>query len=842
MADTDEPETPQTEEKRKVDAEDLKTPEAGERKKADKDTKSPSSSGSRSRRSPHSSRSSPRSGHPRARRGGDRRKERGDDREHRSGGHRYRSSGERRERRHSDRKDDEKSPRSERRRSGHKEDHKSHRSERRHSERKEDDKSQISERDRDVEAKRRGRRNDSTPATPGASSVTDSASLGTPRRTASAASTSGLPPAPLTKEERMANRTREEQEAKRRAKEGRKSGSGRSRPGTASVGNRDQEAKRRAKEERSRGSATPGAQMASSRGDDAIREKQKMQGRPGASSSKAADNKKSLENVKLEYDGGKSSEPAKTDAPEATIGEDGEVAVEAVAIDEEAEENERMRVLEDQNRALADRMEQMMAPVPNNQDEEQRIEAEKEERKRERKLIEERAKKKKQKNICMFILLLLIAGGGTAAYFLTKSDDAAVTPADVSEDIMDVAAPVIESQTPTLHVSQGPSISPTIDTYDAPSLEDCIRISSGLPVQGQENLNTSPFRMEFDVTIKDPNLSTDTWVPSLKKGFDEILIPALAGCPISTNRRLGESEEHHPQSRLRKVMSTSLEEEQQRELQEVESPIRYAIANANSNIDPDKDVTEDCEIKRTGCSNVKVVMEIFLKGVERPFDIITLIAQTLRSLQELEDAGNRRLENDPEQRHHRKLLFGILGLDPAIFDSIGYRGIQGMDPTTSPSVSPSQAPSMVPSIVPSGVPSVSPSNGPSQSLSAGPTETPSMKPTPGPTPPPTPGPTAPPTPPPTPGPTAPPTPPPTPGPTPPPTPGPTPEPTPATVLAPTAPAPTYVAPTYVAPTYVAPSPTVGSSSCPGFTGMNELISKEPITIAGRLTILMYFFL
>ncbi|CAJ1967124.1 unnamed protein product [Cylindrotheca closterium] len=797
MADT--PETLQTEEKKKVDdaPKTPKTPEAGERSKSDRH-KSPRSSGSRSSR-PHV----PRSGSHRERRGGDR-KDRDRDREHRSGDrdrHHHRSGG--RSRSDGKLKDDDKSHRSDRHRSDrHRSDRdkgdKDHRSRSRTAgvEGKEaDDKDKqarterrISDRERDAEAKRRGRREGASPAAPGASSVADSSASKRP-----SGGGSSLPAAPLTKEERMSRRTQDEQEAKRRAKEGRTSSSGRSRPGSvadsaASRGSRDQEAKRRAKEERSGGRIAPGAQMADSRGDDDLKRKQKIQGRPGASTSRAADNKKNLQNVKLDYENNAPAEPAaepKADnTPEAAIGEDGEVAVEAVAIDEEAEENERMRTLEEQNRALADRMEQMIAPVANNhnQAEERRVAAQKEAEEHERKRLENLRKKKKQRNVCILIFLFIAAAGGVAGYFLSQSEDAAaVVPASIPRE-QNTTAPTapstIQTPAPTMVVAtEGPSSSPTIDTYDPPSIEDCVRIGSGLPVQGQEDLDTSPFRMEFDITIKDPILLTETWVPAFKRGVDQILIPALAGCPISTTRRGLVAQT----AGLRKKQSTTTTLEQEtvtetslRALQTVDSQIRYVIANANSQINPARDVSADCEIKRNGCNNVKVVMELFLKGEERGFDVITLIAQVLQSLEELDrNAGNRQLTLDnetEEQRHHRKLFVNIFKLNPEIFGDIEFRQTVGLDPTTSPSLSPTQVPSIAPSAKPTMVPSLAPTGVPTKKPSPGPT----VPPTPGPTVPPTPGPTEQPTPNPTPGPTeqA------TPEPTPRPTPGPTREPTP----------------------------------------------------------------
>lgn len=87
-------------------------------------------------------------------------------------------------------------------------------------------------------------------------------------------------------------------------------------------------------------------------------------------------------------------------------------------------------------------------------------------------------------------------------------------------------------------------------------------------------------------------------------------------------------------------------------LQEVDSVIRYVIANANATIKPSAHVTDNCEIQRDGCKNVMVIMELFLKGEEKSFDIIKLIAQVMQALMDLERSnGNRQLSViDEEER------------------------------------------------------------------------------------------------------------------------------------------------------------------------------------------------
>ncbi|CAJ1967126.1 unnamed protein product [Cylindrotheca closterium] len=589
----------------------------------------------------------------------------------------------------------------------------------------------------------------------------------------------------LTKEERMSRRAREEQDAKRRAKEGR-SVHDRSRNAacTATRESRDRDAKRRTQEGRSRGPAAPGVMSSSNRDPTEVRRKNKQQRHNGASRSHSAHHAKSLD-----------SEPSKTVEPVATaaMGDDGKVAVEATAIDEEAEEIERMKALQEQNRALAQRVEQLVA---RNGEAGQVADKDKEAEEQEVQRLRAKKAKTKKRNICILVVLVLAIVSGVAGYLLSQKSSGATTPVETtgSEDSTNndktTAAPmvsVVESQPPvTSNVpEEEPSSAPTIQAYKAPSEEDCFRIKSGLPIDHQEQFEDRPFQIAFDITVKDPGMSTDVWVPQFKEGVDNILVPAMVGCDIS-RRRLqlgGKDDLEEAQPRLRKMSSTLVEQTWEPDLVDVDvdSAIRYVIANMETSIDPSRDVTADCAVTQSGCNNVKVLMQLFLKGEEKGFDIIALIAQILASLAAQDNNDNRReLESGHGQEHHRRLLANILGLDPDIFEAVGYRGIENVDPTTLPSISPSQVPSMVPSIVPSWVPSIvpsrvpsiAPSNEPTQFPTSGPSGTPSTKPTPGPTERPTSGPS----PRPTPAPTL--------GPTPSPTPGPTSAPEPRPSLAP----------------------------------------------------------
>eukprot|EP00526_Cylindrotheca_closterium_P002376 CAMPEP_0113642188 /NCGR_PEP_ID=MMETSP0017_2-20120614/22162_1 /TAXON_ID=2856 /ORGANISM="Cylindrotheca closterium" /LENGTH=947 /DNA_ID=CAMNT_0000553597 /DNA_START=23 /DNA_END=2867 /DNA_ORIENTATION=- /assembly_acc=CAM_ASM_000147 len=459
--------------------------------------------------------------------------------------------------------------------------------------------------------------------------------------------------------------------------------------------------------------------------------------------------------------------------------------------------------------------------------------------------------------VCVGVIMLISII--VAVILLTKSD---------GNEVPIYGANAVETISPTTpSTTASPTSAPVSSlAYDPPSADECIRIENGLFLLGQDELQTKPFQIDFDIAIKDPSLPPETWVPEFKKGIDEVLIPALAGCPV-TNRRLAQVDKDvHAPSRLRQVPSTgttSLDQSPQRGLQEIESGIRYVIANAKSSIDPGNDVTADCEIKRNGCNNVKVTMELSLKGDERAFDIITLIAQVLQYLQDLEYNSNRQLEKDEEQRHQRKLLARILGLDPEMFENVSYIAIGDPSttapvgqptpsttapvgqptpsttapvgqptpsttapvgqptpittapvgqpltaaPTNSPSPGTTPSPTMV-APAPTPLPTKAPTPGPTPPPAPGLTSPPTPEPTPGPTPQPTLEPTPGPTPEPTPGPTQPPTPPPTPGPTKPPTPGPTPTPTPQPSSPPT------LVPTLEPTPSPTVAPTVGSSPSP----------------------------
>jgi len=359
--------------------------------------------------------------------------------------------------------------------------------------------------------------------------------------------------------------------------------------------------------------------------------------RPGASSSSGADHRKNLEQRKASS--GNTIEPVA--APAGGKGEE-EVAVEAIAIDEEAQENEpenereneRIRALEERNRALANEMKQ-------------RVEEAEEQRATEQ---EERARKTKR-NICIVLIFILLAGGGgIAAYFLTKKTDApSTTPNDGKVDPM-----VNETVEDPISVTETPSSGPTSRSslqYGPPTPEECERIAFGEQIDGEEmNLDVA-----FDVKLTD-DTDVFTGLSDLKTKLDEYLLTSLIGCPRNVQQRHLGGDQRALGAKMNAVRRLD--------------KLGYVVTRADTTLNVVGDACEDASAR---CYKVIASLALKLRGKETALDVKVRVGLALPTGEDIR----------PE------LLL------EAPFDTIIARtiGEQLLEDTSAPSVVPSLVPS-----------------------------------------------------------------------------------------------------------------------------------------------------
>ena len=208
--------------------------------------------------------------------------------------------------------------------------------------------------------------------------------------------------------------------------------------------------------------------------------------------------------------------------------------------------------------------------------ENERLEREEAERQEKQKELEEKKKKKRIMIVCV-VLVVLVIGGGVSAFFALQgsgSSDPVAQTTDKEEGTPN--SPTVETfSSPTISPSDDPSSAPTNVPlkYNLPSVDECERIASGLPIDGENEMLDRSFAIAMEVDLLDGN-DIDPLVPDLEIQIEKLLVPDLIGCPrdLFNKRRLGL---HHGQNDARIMSNVS---DHLRQLQNVN--IRYAIAKA----------------------------------------------------------------------------------------------------------------------------------------------------------------------------------------------------------------------------------------------------------------------
>jgi hypothetical protein len=321
----------------------------------------------------------------------------------------------------------------------------------------------------------------------------------------------------------------------------------------------------------------------------------------------------------------------------------GEVMVEAMTVDEEAE-REKSTPAAQKNRFAALEEEE----ATNNPD------------------ISEDQPKKKSRAWIVVVVLLLCAGGGVGAYFgLQKSEPAAVPTIESPSPSAAIPVATNTSETPTMAPSDPPSI---FLKYDPPNDADCERIKAGLDLlpqddsSSQEIVSNYAMSMEVELDSEDSTLDVD----GLETSMQSVFVPDLAGCSVAERRRV---------------------------LQELTvENLRYAIASGRVTLSLSE---EPCTGSKPGvCYVIVATIELKLKGDERGFIIRSLMLEILG------DSVNVVPQWQLRPPFLRVTIKTFESLDATESPSANPTGMDSAEPSSTPTITASENPTRAPVIGP----------------------------------------------------------------------------------------------------------------------------------------------
>ncbi|CAJ1953927.1 unnamed protein product [Cylindrotheca closterium] len=274
--------------------------------------------------------------------------------------------------------------------------------------------------------------------------------------------------------------------------------------------------------------------------------------------------------------------------------------------------------------------------------------------------------------------LFIIAGAGVGIFFATQSNNETALPANG-----EAARPVPEeterpTTSPTFLPSAFPSSTPTETLiYEPPSEEDCVAVSNGDDLVGQENLNLQTFNIPMDVVLSTP-VDSEIVRGALQERLQEMLMPELIGCASASRRVRGR--------------------------QLVSSP--YTIANGKVLVQVGQD-TPCTRSTEPNCLHVSVKLDMYVRGSERPFDLVSLILQVLGPEGLL--TSKLSLQSPFLQIFIVTVASGTITLAPSSTPTVVSSENPTLFPTESPSTDPTTAPVTFPTTEePTGSPTVAP--------------------------------------------------------------------------------------------------------------------------------------
>ncbi|CAJ1963321.1 unnamed protein product [Cylindrotheca closterium] len=442
----------------------------------------------------------------------------------------------------------------------------------------------------------------------------------------------------------------------------------------------DRDAKNRARRSKDYATASPGVDSLTS----SPQSPRSKADRASKKSRQYDESEKNAKRISKNKDFGTKEEEVDLQAPVA----------QGIAVDEEAEENERFLKQEEANRRMQIQLEEMTR--------QQQISAEALAQK-EREA--ERRKKKRRKIICAIIVFLVLAGG-VVAYFLTRPS-ADRTPL------------LVAPEDPEGTISSAPSTNPTSSPtqallYDPPSERDCVAMKNGQPVANQDELTAFTFEITIGVAYSVNVDFENVYLPDLSQAIQEFLGPILAQCPTATRQLQGNDD----------------------------ASTKYVVGNAlvETNLVEDRTCEEDDGT--SDCYLLSVGVDVFLKDVI-PNPVLSVISFISEAFQTSEVPLVETLQlPDP---YVFVEIDSLTSLDPTNVPSTSpsespthsirpTKGQQTMLPSAGPSSTPTQPPTIGSTPSPTNAASSSPTRAPvTAPTTEEPTENPSVTPTSGPT-------------------------------------------------------------------------------------------------------------
>ncbi|CAJ1931540.1 unnamed protein product [Cylindrotheca closterium] len=246
----------------------------------------------------------------------------------------------------------------------------------------------------------------------------------------------------------------------------------------------------------------------------------------------------------------------------------------------------------------------------------------------------------------------------------------------------------ISTLSPTAFTTQ----EPTAMVHFPPSTNQCLRISQGNSVFGQEEMAIKSFRLDVDVTLNLATSDASSLMDTVAEAMQRILAPTLAGCPKNL---LVSAQGVRGRDRRRLIKD-------------------YVVGSAKVEAVPGSD-NGNCAQNYNACFRMKVALELYMKGYE----------------------SNLRVINHINGIFGRKDLFNVLELS-APFEDVEVINVLATAETTDV---PTSEPSLPPTGKPTGAVTLTPTRSPTLSPTGNtriPTRWPTNRPTPAPqTPPPT---------------------------------------------------------------------------------------------------------
>ncbi|KAL3941187.1 MAG: hypothetical protein SGBAC_004419 [Bacillariaceae sp.] len=327
-----------------------------------------------------------------------------------------------------------------------------------------------------------------------------------------------------------------------------------------------------------------------------------------------------------------------------------EHVVEATAVDDQdddvkKEENEakvRKRVQEETNKQRQKMEAQALVERNRMEQENERLRQE-----MEALAVAEQNKKRRTRTTILVIVVLLLLAGGVGAFFALQGG----TNDDTSSK--DISSPIVNDTVDddTVQVtevpSNGPSSSPTESlVYGPPSQEDCERIFDGLPLVGEESMETLVVDVTFDVKLEGEN-DLSSLLPDLQQGIDSYLVLSLVGCPSNgAQRNLHEEEQGLGRAQLEAVRRLN--------------NIRYVVARAEVTLNLEVGA---CQDESPSCFKVTASLNLKLRGKVSNVRVFVLVDEAL-----------------PQDENAQPDLLLV-----APFETVIARDIYSNDPTEPPS-------------------------------------------------------------------------------------------------------------------------------------------------------------